>query len=150
MGLHTFASALPAAQEGAAPGAGAGMLPLLIIAVVFIGFMMFSNRRRQKRAAEQIAALSPGDRVQLSGGMQGTIVSIGAREAFIEVAPGVVITFVPQAIMGKLPEPSVADLGDVSDVDETPAGDDAIEASEEGPAEPSSPASPDSADTDNR
>ena len=63
MGLHTLSSALPVAQQDGATGAGAGMLPLLLIAAAFIGFMMFSNRRRQKKAAEQIASLQPGDRV---------------------------------------------------------------------------------------
>ncbi|MPV49366.1 MULTISPECIES: preprotein translocase subunit YajC [unclassified Pseudactinotalea] len=139
MGLHILATALPSAQNGAATGAGAGMLPLLLIAVAFIGFMMFSNRRRQKKNADQLASLRPGDKVQLSGGMQGTIVSIGTREAFVEVAPGVVVTFVPQAIMGKLPEPSVADLGEIADETDEP------EAAERDAAGPDSPTSPDSA-----
>lgn len=81
---------LLAEQQEAAPQGGFGMLPLLIIGGALIVFMMWSNRRRQKQAQGFRSRLQAGQRVQMYSGFLGTIISIGAREAFVEIAPGVV------------------------------------------------------------
>lgn len=103
MGVHLLAFADTAFLDAAdAPqaGGGASMLPLLIIGGALIAFMMWSNRRRQKQAAQFRSRLRPGQRVQLYAGLIGNIVTIGEREVFIELAPGVVVTAVPQAVQG--------------------------------------------------
>ena len=81
------------------------MLPLLIIGGLLIAFMMWSNLRRQKKAAEFRSQLRPGQRVQLYAGLLGNIVTIGEREVFIELAPGVVVSAVPQAVQGVVHDP---------------------------------------------
>lgn len=103
MGLHFYAYAdasIAGATSSPDAGGGAGMLPLLIIGGALIAFMMWSNRRRQKKAAEFRSQLRPGQRVQLYAGLLGNIVTIGEREVFIELAPGVVVSAVPQAVQG--------------------------------------------------
>lgn len=103
MGVHLLAFADTAslgATDAAQGGGGASMLPLLIIGGALIAFMMWSNRRRQKQAAQFRSRLRPGQRVQLYAGLIGNIVTIGEREVFIELAPGVVVTAVPQAVQG--------------------------------------------------
>ncbi len=94
------------AATNQAQGGTASMLPLLIIGGLLIAFMMWSNRRRQKRAAEFRSKLRPGQRVQLYAGLLGTIVTIGEREVFIELAPGVVVSAVPQAVQGIVEDPT--------------------------------------------
>lgn len=93
-------------QEGAA--GGASMLPLLVIGGALILFMVWSNRRRQKQAETFRSRLRPGQRVQLLGGMLGTLVTTGDREVFIELAPGVVVTAVPQAVQAIVEDPEAA------------------------------------------
>ena len=74
MGVHLSAdlgSVLAATNQ--AQGGTASMLPLLIIGGLLIAFMMWSNRRRQKRAAEFRSKLRPGQRVQLYAGLLGLL-----------------------------------------------------------------------------
>lgn len=91
------------------------MIPLLVIGALFIGFMMWSNRRRQKQAQEFRSRLRPGQRVQLYAGLLGNIVTIGEREVFIELAPGVVVSAVPQAVQGIVEDPELAAEADLTD-----------------------------------
>jgi preprotein translocase subunit YajC len=57
-----------------------GGLPLLINLVLFVGIFYFllivPQRREQKRHAEMIAALRPGDEVVTAGGLIGEIVQL--------------------------------------------------------------------------
>src|SRR5699024_1361977 len=89
MGVDVLAAAgsILSDAEPAQPQGGFGFLPLLVIGALFIGFMMWSNRRRQKQAQEFRSRLRPGQRVQLYAGLLGNIVTIGEREVFIELAP---------------------------------------------------------------
>lgn len=87
------------------------MLPLLVVAGLFLLFMMWSNRNRQKRAAKFRQGLRPGQKVQLMGGLIGHLVTIGEREVFVELAPGVVITAVPQAVQGVINDPEDVEDG---------------------------------------
>lgn len=105
MGVHLFAEFGHITAEGGETQQAPSMWPLLLIAGLFLAFMMWSNRNRQKRAAQFRSSLRPGQRVQLMGGIIGNLVTIGEREAFVELAPGVVVTAVPQAIQGIVNDP---------------------------------------------
>ena|SRR5690625_607664 len=145
MGVHVLADAGELLAETAQPeGGGFGMLPLLIIGAALIGFMMWSNRRRQKQAVEFRNRLRPGQRVQMYAGLIGTIVTIGEREVFIELAPGVVVTAVPQAVQG-----IVDDLPGAEDADEVEAGEeDGADAIDAGPVETDGIDGTDASDSD--
>lgn len=118
MGFQGFISALPLPQGAPAGGGNMSMLPLLIIGAGLIGFMMWSNRRRQKQAQSFRTSLKAGQKVRLYAGMMGTIVSIGEAEAFVEIAPGVVVTIVPQAIQSVVEDDTAATDPEIdSDVD---------------------------------
>ncbi|HMC40770.1 MAG TPA: preprotein translocase subunit YajC [Acidimicrobiales bacterium] len=76
-------------------------VPLLIIigvfAVVYFGFL----RPRQQRLRQQQTAareLGIGDEVVSAGGIYGRVVALDANEVEVEVAPGVVLTFLRRAI----------------------------------------------------
>src|SRR5690625_7420808 len=89
MGVNVLAAAgsvLSDAEQAQPQGGLGGFVPLLVIGALFIGFMMWSNRRRQKQAQEFRSRLRPGQRVQLYAGLLGNIVTIGEREVFIELA----------------------------------------------------------------
>ncbi|HLR57144.1 MAG TPA: preprotein translocase subunit YajC [Beutenbergiaceae bacterium] len=123
MGVDVLAAAgsILSDAEPAQPQGGFGFLPLLVIGALFIGFMMWSNRRRQKQAQEFRSRLRPGQRVQLYAGLLGNIVTIGEREVFIELAPGVVVSAVPQAVQGIVEDPELeadAEIAESADGDD--------------------------------
>lgn len=149
MGVHVLADAGELLAEAAQPeGGGFGMLPLLIIGAALIGFMMWSNRRRQKQAVEFRNRLRAGQRVQMYAGLIGTIVTIGEREVFIELAPGVVVTAVPQAIQGIVDDlPGAGDAGEV-EAGDVEAGQGEGDPSEVDPIETDGVDSTDASDSD--
>src|SRR5699024_997777 len=117
MGVDVLAAAgsILSDAEPTQPQGGFGFLPLLVIGALFIGFMMWSNRRRQKQAQEFRSRLRPGQRVQLYAGLLGNIVTIGEREVFIELAPGVVVSAVPQAVQGIVEDPELEADSEIAD-----------------------------------
>ncbi|OBK17675.1 preprotein translocase subunit YajC [Mycobacterium asiaticum] len=102
-------------------------LPFLLI---MGGFMYFASRRQRKAMQATIdlhESLQPGDRVHTTSGLEGTVVSFTDDSVDIEIAPGVVTTWMKLAIRDRiLPD-------DDEDVDEADADDDnrALEAAEE-------------------
>lgn len=77
---------------------------MMILVVVFAGFLIYSSFRRQKRQIQalqdMIASLKPGDEVMTRGGLYGKIVSVDAeaQKAKLEIAQGTVITINPHSI----------------------------------------------------
>jgi preprotein translocase subunit YajC len=85
-------------------------LPLLIL----FGALIFFNSRKQKRAMQATIdlheALRIGDRVHTTSGLQGTITRITDDEVDLEIAKGVVTTWIKLAIRDRI-EPEVLDTG---------------------------------------
>jgi preprotein translocase subunit YajC len=83
-------------------------VPMLAV----LGAMMFFNSRRQKRALQATIdlheSLRVGGVVQTTSGLQGTITRITDDTVDLEIAPGVVTTWVKLAI-GKRVEPEILD-----------------------------------------
>ena len=77
-------------------------LPFVII---MVGFMYFQGRR-QKRAMQATIdlheSLRPGDRVHTTSGLQATVVAITDDTVDLEIAPGVVTTWMKLAIRDKI------------------------------------------------
>src|SRR5271167_1117186 len=102
-------------------------LPLLVI----LGGFMFIASRRQKRAMQATIdlheSLQVGDRVHTTSGLQATVVAFTDDTVDLEIAPGIVTTWMKLAIRDRiLPE-------DAEDFDETDGLDDSEEF--EGPAD---------------
>jgi len=80
----------------------------LIYIVVIGGFIyLMMIRPNQKRAAEQkqmMDAIQPGARVMLTSGLFGTIQAVGDQQMVVELAPGMAVTVVRQAIARVVPE----------------------------------------------
>ena len=101
-------------------------LPFLLI---MGGFMYFASRR-QKRAMQATIdlheSLQPGDRVHTTSGLQATVVAITDDTIDLEIAPGVVTTWMKLAIRDR-----ILDDEDLAD-EELDAGADDLAASDEG------------------
>lgn len=89
------------------------LIPVLL--VVLVGFMFFGTRK-QKRAMQQQQdmqkSLSFGDRVMTTSGLYGTIVSTSDDTVELEIAEGVVTTWLRQAVREKVVESSVPEAID--------------------------------------
>lgn len=75
------------------------VVPILLIVVLFYALVILPQKKRQKKMAEFLSALKVGDRVVTGGGLVGTISSIGDRDVALEIAPGVIVTVMKQAVL---------------------------------------------------
>ena len=96
-------------------------LPLLVI----LGAFMYFASRRQKRAMQATIdlheSLRVGDRVHTTSGLQATIAGITDDTVDLEVAPGVVTTWMKLAIRDRI-EPETDTDEDAVDEAPTSAG----------------------------
>lgn len=95
-------------------------LPLLII----MGAFMYFASRRQKKAMQATIdlhnSLEIGDRIHTTSGLQGTIAGIGDDYIELEIAPGVVTTWMKLAVRDRVTDDIDDDLvDDADDADET-------------------------------
>ncbi|WP_343710587.1 preprotein translocase subunit YajC [Mycobacterium sp.] len=86
-------------------------MPLVIVLAVF----MFLTSRRQRRAMQATIdlhdSLRVGDRVHTTAGLQASITGITDDTVDLEIAPGVVTTWMKLAIRDRI-EPEVPEAGD--------------------------------------
>ena len=86
-------------------------LPLLII----LGAFMFFASRKQKKAMQATIdlheSLTIGDRIHTTSGLQGTVTGVGDDYIDLEIAPGVVTTWMKLAVRDKI-NPADADADD--------------------------------------
>ena len=105
-------------------------LPLLII----LGAFMFFASRKQKKAMQKTIdlheSLQIGDRIHTTSGLQGTIAGVGDDYIDLEIAPGVVTTWMKLAVRDKIEETTdVEDEDDCepeSSANETPSDPDRL------------------------
>jgi preprotein translocase subunit YajC len=87
-------------------------LPFLLI----MGGFMYLASRRQKRAMQATIdlheSLRPGDRVHTTSGLQATVVEITEDTVDLEIAPGVVTTWMKLAIRDRILPDDDEDLAD--------------------------------------
>jgi preprotein translocase subunit YajC len=92
-------------------------LPLIII----MGAFMFFASRRQKKAMQATIdlheSLQIGDRIHTTSGLEGTITGISDDAIDLEIAPGVVTTWMKLAVRDKI-GPDTDDDEDFEDVDD--------------------------------
>lgn len=78
-------------------------MEMLLIMVVFIGLMyvlmVLPQKRKMDAQRKLIEALEPGARVMLNTGMFGTVRATGNQQMVVELAPGVEVTVLKQAVM---------------------------------------------------
>jgi preprotein translocase subunit YajC len=96
-------------------------LPLLII----LGAFMFFASRRQKKAMQATIdlheSLTVGDRIHTTSGLQATIAGIGDDTVDLEIAPGVVTTWMKLAVRDRINTDDFDDDDDdTADIDEAP------------------------------
>jgi preprotein translocase subunit YajC len=95
--LMSMVQAAPAGQGGTAQLL-MGILPWLLIFVVFYILMIRPQQRRVKEHQAAIAAVKKGDEVITGGGIRGRVTKVSDDEAEVEIAQGVKIRVVKSTI----------------------------------------------------
>ena len=70
----------------------------VILAVAFFFLIVLPQRRRSQAVNTFVASLDVGDQVITSGGIFGTIISMGSDRVELQIASGVVITVAKRAL----------------------------------------------------
>lgn len=81
---------------------GSTVLMLVLMGAAFYFLLIRPQQKRAKQQQEMTNALEPGARVMLSSGVFGTVRHLGERQAIIEIAPGIEMTVVKQAVVKTL------------------------------------------------
>lgn len=75
------------------------ILMMVLMVVVFYLLLIRPAQKRQKKQQEMVSALAEGSRILTNAGVYATIVRMGEKQAIIEIAPGVEMTVLKQAIL---------------------------------------------------
>ena len=93
--------------------------PLILIALVFVVLLVLPARQRkrmQTQAQQLQSSLQIGTPVMTTSGMYGTVAGLAEKSVDLEIAPGVVVTVVRQAILEvRKPADEAPGTGSVSD-----------------------------------
>lgn len=89
MNIQTNLGSLAFLQGGNATGGLIGLLPFILIFVIFYFLLIRPQQRRQKLAQQEreamIKALKPGDKVVTTGGIYGTIVAVREKDDTVQL-----------------------------------------------------------------
>jgi preprotein translocase subunit YajC len=96
--LMSMVQIAPSGQAGGTAGLVMGILPWLLIFVIFYMLMIRPQQRRVKEHQAAIAAIKKGDEVVTGGGIRGRVTRVTDDEAEIEIAAGVKIRVVKSTI----------------------------------------------------
>jgi preprotein translocase subunit YajC len=98
-----------------------GELTLFLPLILILGAFMFFASRRQKKAMQATIdlhnSLTIGDRVHTTSGLQATIAGITDDTVDLEIAPGVVTTWMKLAVRDRIVDDFDDDDTDDADVD---------------------------------
>jgi preprotein translocase subunit YajC len=96
--LMTMIQAVPTGQSGGSAGLLIGILPWLLIFVIFYLLMIRPQQRRVKDHQVRIGAVKKGDEVITGGGIRGRVTKVSDDEAEVEIAQGVKVRVVKSTI----------------------------------------------------
>jgi preprotein translocase subunit YajC len=94
------------------------LLPLMVVAFYFL--LIRPQRKRAQAQQKLLAEMQPGERVVTHSGIFGTLVSVGPKQSVLQIAPGVEITVLKQAVARVV---GPADEDGNEELDETETGD---------------------------
>ncbi len=92
------------------PNQGLGTLLLPFLLILLVGFMFWSQRRRQRAAAGLQSSIEVGDEVCTTSGLFGRVTALDTLVMHLEIAPGSVVKFDRRAVAIKV-DTSAATVG---------------------------------------
>lgn len=73
------------AQSGGFAEGGLGLMPIILVMIIFYFLLIRPQQKRAKQHKEMLAALKRGDKVVTNGGITGTIIKAVEDSETIEV-----------------------------------------------------------------
>jgi preprotein translocase subunit YajC len=96
--MMSMVQAAPAGQAGGTAQLLMGIMPWVLIFVIFYFLMIRPQQRRVKEHQAAIAAVKKGDDVITGGGIRGRVTKVIEDEAEVEIANGVRVRIVKSTI----------------------------------------------------
>ena len=84
-----------------------GLLPLVLIFVVFYFLLIRPQQKRQKEHREMVGNLNKGDEVTTAGGLLGKITEVKDNFVKIEIADNVVVTVQKHTVSNVMPKGTI-------------------------------------------
>ena len=84
-----------------------GLLPLVLIFVVFYFLLIRPQQKRQKEHKEMVGNLKKGDEITTAGGLLGKITDVKDNFVKIEVADNVVVTVQKHTVSNVMPKGTI-------------------------------------------
>lgn len=103
--------ALQASSGGGPLGALTGLVPMLLIFVIFYVVLMLPMQRQRKALRQMIENLKKGDRVITSGGIYGEVTAVEGPTVLLRIADNVRVRLAKSAITGLEGEAEKSDKG---------------------------------------
>ena len=96
------------AQSGGDAGSSLiGILPMILIFVVFYFLLIRPQQKRTKEHKSMVASLAKGDEIVTNGGALGKILKVGDSFITVEIAKGVEIQVQRMAVSQMMPKGTV-------------------------------------------
>ena len=93
-----------AAAAGSQDGSLLGMLPLLLIMVLFYFMLIRPQQKRAKEHKNMVGALSKGDELVTNGGLLGRVRNVGDSFLTVEIADGIEVKIQRQSVATLVPK----------------------------------------------
>ncbi len=75
-----------------------GLLPFILVFVIFYLLIILPQRRKQKQHQQMVANLKPGDRIVTSGGIFGTVMDVHPDRIELKIAANTKIDIMKSAV----------------------------------------------------
>lgn len=92
--------ALQASSSGGMLGALGGLVPMLLIFVIFYVVLMLPMQRQRKALQQVLANLKKGDRVITNGGLYGEVTAVEGATVMLRIADNVRVRVAKSAVSG--------------------------------------------------
>jgi preprotein translocase subunit YajC len=98
--IHSLlaAAAATGANQSSGPGLIWGIVPYLLIFVIFYMLLIRPQQRRVKEHQAAVSAVQKGDEVVTGGGIRGRVTKVTDDEAEVEIAQGVRVRVVKSTL----------------------------------------------------
>ncbi len=93
-----------AAAAGSQDGSLLGMLPILLIMVLFYFMLIRPQTKRAKEHKNMVGALSKGDELVTNGGLLGRVREVGDSFLTVEIADGIEVKVQKQSVATLVPK----------------------------------------------
>ena len=84
-----------------------GLLPLILIFVVFYFFLIRPQMKQAKEHKQMVEALAKGDEIVTSGGLLGKITRVGDTFISVEIAPDIEVRVQKHSVSAVLPKGTI-------------------------------------------